>query len=195
MRPDEEVRAMVFTRPTWPNGARCAVSLSFDNFGEAFDLLRYGHAGGAMADGVYATRRGIERILDLMDRYHIPATFFLEGWNVRKYSGFAREIAERGHEVAAHGWMHEQWSTLPPDTERDLIARTTAALTEAIGRAPRGWRAPSGLTTTQTVKLLHDAGYAYDSSFGDEDIPYWLGIDAGQSGEMLEVPWSWSLDD
>src|SRR3954453_13595136 len=102
---DEEVSAMVFTRPGWPNGARCAVSLSFDNFGEAFDLLRYGHAGGALADGVYATRRGIERVLDLLDRYRIPATFFLEGWNVRKYAPFAREIAKRGHEVAAHGWM------------------------------------------------------------------------------------------
>jgi peptidoglycan/xylan/chitin deacetylase (PgdA/CDA1 family) len=186
---------MVFTRPTWPRGARCAVALSFDNFGESFDLLRYGHAGGAMADGVYATRRGIERILDLLERHHIPATFFLEGWNVRKYAPFAREIAERGHEVAAHGWMHEQWSTLPLETERDLIARTTASLTEAIGRPPRGWRAPSGLTTTATVELVHDAGYAYDSSFGDDDVPYWLGVGAGRAEEIIELPWSWSLDD
>src|SRR3954453_24162369 len=73
----EQVRGatMAFIRPTWPGGARCAVALSFDNFGESFDLLRYGHAGGAMADGVYATRRGIERILDLLGRHQIPATF------------------------------------------------------------------------------------------------------------------------
>ncbi|MHB8646101.1 MAG: polysaccharide deacetylase family protein [Thermomicrobiales bacterium] len=186
---------MVFTRPVWPGGARCAVALSFDNFGESFDLLRYGHAGGALADGVYAIRRGIPRILDLLDRYTIPASFFLEGWNVRKYPALAREIAARGHEVAAHGWMHEQWSTLPPDRERDLIARTTEAHTDALGRMPRGWRAPSGLTTTETVRLLHDAGYAYDSSFGDDDVPYWLGVGNEQAAELLEVPWSWALDD
>ena len=78
---------MVFMRPTWPGNACCAVSLTFDNFGESFDLLRYGHAGGASADGVYAPRRGIERILDLLERHTIPATFFLvvgqfgSGWS------------------------------------------------------------------------------------------------------------------
>jgi peptidoglycan-N-acetylglucosamine deacetylase len=186
---------MVFTRPTWPGGARCAVALSFDNFGESFDLLRYGHAGGAMADGVYAPRRGIERILGLLDQHHIPATFFLEGWNVRKYAALAREIAEQGHEVAAHGWMHEHWSALPLDIERDLIARATDALAEALGRPPRGWRAPSGLATTATIGLVHDAGYTYDSSFGDDDVPYWLGVGVGRNEEIMELPWSWSLDD
>lgn len=186
---------MALTRPTWPGGARCAVALSFDNFGESFDLLRYGHAGGAMADGVYAPRRGIERILALLEQRRIPATFFLEGWNLRKYPALAREIAARGHEVAAHGWMHERWSELPLDTERDLIARTTGALAEALGHPPRGWRAPSGLTTTATIGLVHDAGYTYDSSFGDDDVPYWLSVGADRSEEIIELPWSWSLDD
>ena len=178
---------MTFERPGRPNGAQCAVSLTFDNFGESFDLLRYGHAGGAMADGVYATRRGIERILDLLERHHIPATFFLEGWNVRKYARFAREIAARGHEVGAHGWMHEQWSTLQPDTERDLIARTTATLYRGLGRPPRGWRAPSGLTTTETVDCLHDSRYAYDSSFGDDDCPTGSASAPGRAEEIIEA--------
>ncbi len=186
---------MPFERPTWPGGARCAVALTFDNFGESFDLLRYGHAGGASADGVYAPRRGVDRILDLLERYQIPATFFLEGWNVRKYATLAREIAERGHEVAAHGWMHEPWSELAQEVERDLIRRTTVTLAEVTGRPPRGWRSPSGLTTVGTLALIHDAGYVYDSSFGDDDVPYWLGIGIGRAEEILELPWSWSLDD
>ena len=62
---------MTFERPQWPNDARCVVTLTFDNFGESFDLLRYGHAGGANADGVYAPRRGIERVLDLLERHGI----------------------------------------------------------------------------------------------------------------------------
>jgi peptidoglycan/xylan/chitin deacetylase (PgdA/CDA1 family) len=186
---------MPFERPALPGNARCVVTLTFDNFGESFDLLRYGHAGGASADGVYAPRRGVERVLDLLDRQAIPATFFVEGWNARKYAGLAREVDERGHEVAGHGWMHERWNELDRETERDLIARTTEALAEATGRRPTGWRAPSGLSTRWTVAALHAAGYGYDSSFGDDDAPYWLQVAADSDAEMIELPWTWTLDD
>jgi peptidoglycan/xylan/chitin deacetylase (PgdA/CDA1 family) len=185
---------MPFVRPTWPDGATCAVTLTFDNFGESFDLLRYGHAGGANADGIYAARRGIERVLDLLEKYKMSGTFFVEGWNAAKYANLAREVEERGHEIAAHGWMHERWSELDPVTERDLILRTTETLTEVLGHAPRGWRSPSGLTTTSTLSFLHEAGYVYDSSMGDEDIPYALEVTAGGT-EIMELPWSWPLDD
>jgi peptidoglycan/xylan/chitin deacetylase (PgdA/CDA1 family) len=186
---------MPFERPTWPNGARCAVTLTFDNFGESLDLIRYGHAGGASSDGVYAPRRGVERILDVLDRHQIPATFFVEGWNARKYASLAREIVARGHELGSHGWMHEPWEKLDRDTEADLIQRTTETLADIIGRPPRGWRSPGGVTTTSTLGLIHDAGYAYDSSFGDDDIPYMIQVSAARSDELVEIPWSWPLDD
>jgi peptidoglycan-N-acetylglucosamine deacetylase len=189
------MRTVQFERPTWPNGARCAVVLSFDNFGESFDLLRYGHAGGALADGVYAPRRGVPRVLDLLERHQLPATFFVEGWNARKHSELLREVAAQGHEIAAHGWMHETWNTLEPERERDLIARTTATIADVTGTAPRGWRAPSGLTTRETLALIHAAGYDWDSSFGDEDVPYRLGIATDRDETLVELPWQWSLDD
>ncbi|MFW6074820.1 MAG: polysaccharide deacetylase family protein [Chloroflexota bacterium] len=184
-----------FQRPEWPGRASCAVMLTFDNFGESFDLLRFGHAGGASADGIYAPRRGVHRILDLLDSYAIPATFFLEGWNVRKYASLAREIVERGHEVAAHGWMHERWNELPRDRERDLIRRTTEAIGEALGERPRGWRSPGGLITPATLELLHDDGYVYDSSFGDDDVPYLLQVQHERDDYLPELPWTWALDD
>jgi peptidoglycan-N-acetylglucosamine deacetylase len=182
-------------RPTWPGGARCAVALTFDNFGESLDLIRYGHAGGASADGVYAPRRGVERVLELLERHRVPATFFVEGWNAAKYASLARDIVDRGHEVGGHGWMHEQWSPLAIDQERELIRRTTGTLGEVLGIAPRGWRSPGGLTTTATLSLLHDAGYHYDSSFADDDVPYLMRVAADRPEELLEIPWSWSLDD
>jgi peptidoglycan/xylan/chitin deacetylase (PgdA/CDA1 family) len=169
--------------------------LTFDNFGESFDLLRYGHAGGALADGVYAPRRGVPRVLELLDRYQIPATFFVEGWNARRYRDLLGEVVAAGHEIGAHGWMHERWNELEPDHERDLIARTTAVIGEATGTPPRGWRAPSGLTTRATLDLIQRAGYDWDSSFGDEDIPYRLAIATGRDETLVELPWQWSLDD
>jgi peptidoglycan/xylan/chitin deacetylase (PgdA/CDA1 family) len=182
-------------RPVWPDGAHCAVTLTFDNFGEALDLFKYGHAGGALADGVYAPRRGIERILNLLDRHRIPATFFVEGWGARKYAALAREIVAAGHEVGSHGWLHESWGTLAPDEERELIHRTTETVGEVLGHPPTGWRSPGGLVTTSTLALLHDAGYQYDSSFSDEDVPYLMRIAPERSEEIVELPWSWSLDD
>jgi peptidoglycan-N-acetylglucosamine deacetylase len=186
---------MTFARPSWPNDATCAVSLTFDNFGESFDLLRYGHAGGANADGVYAPRRGVERVIDLLSRHSIRATFFLEGWNVRKYAALAREIVAQGHEVGAHGWMHEPWSTLDEAREGELIKRTTETIAEVIGQAPVGWRSPSGLTTVHTLGFLRQFDYHYDSSFGDEDVPYLLRSGPEADHEIVELPWSWGLDD
>ena len=178
-----------------PDDARCVVTLTFDNFGESYDLLRYGHAGGANADGVYSPRRGVERVLDLLDRHDISATFFVEGWNARKYRDLAREVVDRGHEIAGHGWMHERWNELDRQTERDLIQRTTEAISDAIGDSPAGWRAPSGLTTPWTVEQLKAAGCDYDSSFGDDDAPYWLRVSADEDEEIMELPWTWTLDD
>ncbi|CAN5580573.1 polysaccharide deacetylase [soil metagenome] len=186
---------MPFQRPALPDGATCVVSLTFDNFGESFDLLRYSHAGGASADGVYAPRRGVERVLDLLARHSIPATFYVEGWNARKYSDLAREVIDWGHEIAGHGWMHERWNELDRETERELIERTTDAIESATGQRPRGWRAPSGLTTPWTVEQLQAAGYNYDSSFGDDDAPYWLQVADGSDQEIVELPWTWTLDD
>jgi peptidoglycan/xylan/chitin deacetylase (PgdA/CDA1 family) len=104
-------------------------------------------------------------------------------------------VTTRGHEVGAHGWMHEQWNTLEPEHERALIERATAAIASATGSVPRGWRAPSGLTTVETLGFIHAVGYDWDSSFGDEDIPYRLGIAAGREETLVELPWQWSLDD
>jgi peptidoglycan/xylan/chitin deacetylase (PgdA/CDA1 family) len=92
--------------------------------------------------------------------------------------------------------MHEAWDKLPLERERDLIARTTDALGDVLGAAPRGWRSPGGLTTTSTLALLHDAGYAYDSSFSDEDVPYLLEVAADRpDDDLVELPWTWPLDD
>jgi peptidoglycan/xylan/chitin deacetylase (PgdA/CDA1 family) len=191
-----EVIRMPFERPTWPGDAKCAVLLTFDNFGESLDLLRYGHAGGATADGVYAPRRGVERVMDLLERKGVRGTFFVEGWNARKYASLAREIVARGHEVAAHGWMHETWNTLPLAQEQELIRRTTATLTDVLGKPVAGWRAPGGLITASTLSLLYDAGYSYDSSCGDDDVPYTLEVAVGrQPDTLLELPWTWPLDD
>lgn len=186
---------MIRPRPEWPNGTMCMVALTFDNLGESLDLLRYGHAGGALSDGVYAPRRGVDRVLELLACHGVSATFFVEGWGAQNYPEVVQDIVTAGHEVGAHGWMHETWSELGSREERELIARATDAITTAAGEPPRGWRAPSGLATPTMLEAVFDAGYEYDSSFADEDVPYRMHITAHREETLVELPWSWVNDD
>lgn len=171
------------------------VLLTYDNLGEAYDLLRFGHAGGAAADGVYAVRRGVPRLLDMLARRGLRATFFVEGWGARKYPELVRAIAAAGHEIGAHGWLHEEWSRLEADEERELIRRTTGTIGDLLGAPPSGWRSPGARTTPRTLGFLADAGYRYDSSFIDEDVPYRMQVAAGDERTLLELPMSPVLSD
>ena len=174
----------------WPGGARCAVTLTFDNMSEANELDRYGHAMGQYAEGAYAPRVGLGRILDMLERRRVPATFFIEGWSGEHYPEAVTAIVERGHEVGAHGYMHEEWGALAPATERALIEKTTAILTRLTGAAPRGWRSPGAVMTTLTVELLAGLGYRYTSDFTDRDLPYLM-----EGGALVQLPFAWVLDD
>lgn len=171
------------------------VLLTYDNLGEAYDLFRFGHAGGAAADGVYAIRRGVPRLLDVLARRELRATFFVEGWGAQRYPALVAAIAAAGHEIGAHGWLHEEWGQLGADDERELIRRTTGTIGDILGAPPQGWRSPGGRTTPRTLRLLADAGYRYDSSFIDEDVPYRLQVAAGDERTLLELPMSPVLSD
>jgi peptidoglycan/xylan/chitin deacetylase (PgdA/CDA1 family) len=186
---------MASHRPHWPGGAHCVVVLTFDNLGEALDLLRHGYAGGAFSDGVYSPRRGVQRVLDILTQRNITATFFVEGWGAEKYPHVVEDIVSEGHEIGAHGWMHETWNELAPDQERQLILRATDTIETVAKTRPSGWRAPSGLATPHMLGTLYDLGYAYDSSFTDDDVPYRIGIAPDREEDMVELPWAWNTDD
>ncbi len=180
-------------KPKWPHGAHCiaAITLNFD--GPSWDLTQGVRPLGARSGGHYSGRIGVRRQLDLLERHDIKGTFFIPGYDAECYPELIREIAARGHEVGAHGYLHERVLFEPEEEERRL-RRTHDILGDLLGAPPKGWRSPSGQKTYTTLGVLSSLGYLYDASDKDFDAPYVL--DLGDGRRMAEVPNNaFSLDD
>jgi peptidoglycan/xylan/chitin deacetylase (PgdA/CDA1 family) len=148
-------------------------------------LARYAH-------GRYAYRIGLTRILDLLKRLEIAATFFWPAIEARRCPALLARCLEEGHEIAAHGHAFEDHWTLG-EREAAILGLAHETLTRLTGAAPIGFRAPCGLLSPQTLRLLSGLGYRYDSSFVDDDAPYRLDEDGGTG--MVELPLNQWLSD
>ncbi|MBV8683504.1 MAG: polysaccharide deacetylase family protein [Caulobacteraceae bacterium] len=116
------VRAGQAYRPTtWKDGARCAFALSFDSDHETNELRDGGKSIGRMAWGQYGARVGVPKILDLLARHSVPASFFVPAVTALLYPDEQRRIVSEGHEIGIHSWIHELNSVLPYGAERDLM--------------------------------------------------------------------------
>lgn len=201
---DDEVMAAVnqvragrsLTPTSWPGGARVAVLLSFDVDNETVQGLRDGEVSiGPLSQGEYGHRVALPRVLRMLEREGIPASFFFPAWSLKIAPHQADLVDASGmHEIAAHGWIHERNADLDADTERRLLEQAVATITEVTGRRPVGYRAPSWNMSPATLSIVRDLGFLYESSLMADDGPYELLAD-GQPTGMVEIPVEWILDD
>ena len=180
----------------WPNGARVAVLLSFDVDNDTILLARSTNPSiGAMSQGEYGARVGLQRVVDLIDRHNIPASFFIPAVSLILQPDMVDVIQQSGrHEFAVHGWIHELNTELDADTERDLIGRATDYLESVTGRRPVGYRAPSWNFSPNTLRIIRGFEFLYDSSLMADDRPYEL-LQNGEATGIVELPVEWILDD
>jgi peptidoglycan-N-acetylglucosamine deacetylase len=184
---------------SWPDGKRVAVLLSFDVDNETPTLSAAQDPRqasiGTLSRGQYGARIGLQRVLDVLDRNSIPASFFIPAMSLELHPEMTAAIKRSGrHEFAVHGWIHEQNPTLPPEVERDLVQRARAALERITGQRPVGYRAPSWNFSPNTLAMLRELGFLYDSSLMADDRPYEL-LENGQPTGIVELPVEWILDD
>jgi peptidoglycan/xylan/chitin deacetylase (PgdA/CDA1 family) len=190
-----QVRAGRSLRPTsWPGGARCAVALSFDSDHETNELRDGGKSIGRMSWGQYGNRVGVPRILKLLQRSAVPATFFVPAVTALLYPDEQRRVIAEGHEIGLHGWIHELNSVLPEKDERELHLRASDTLTEITGVRPVGMRTPSWDFSPATLAIQREMGLLYDSSLMADDDPYELDQDGEPTG-IVELPVEWIRDD
>ena len=196
MKVVHSVRAGRSLQPkAWPNGARVAVALSFDVDNETVNL-RFGQPTvGDLSQGQYGARAGLPRIVTLLDRHAIPATFFIPAVSLLIDRSQAELIKRAGrHEFAVHGWIHEMNTAVPADVERRLVQQAMDTLTAITGTRPVGYRAPSWNFSPATMSIVRDLGFLYESSLMADDSPYELMQDGKATG-VVELPVEWILDD
>jgi peptidoglycan/xylan/chitin deacetylase (PgdA/CDA1 family) len=179
----------------WPGGARVAVLFSFDADNETVSL-RFGEPTvGALSQGQYGGRVGLRRILDVLDKNQVPATFFIPSVSLALTPEMLPMIKKSGrHEIGVHGWIHEMNSTLTDSAERALLDRAIGELTRMTGERPVGYRAPSWNFSPNTLSILRDLGMRYESSLMADDRPYEILQDGRPTG-LVELPVEWILDD
>jgi peptidoglycan/xylan/chitin deacetylase (PgdA/CDA1 family) len=184
---------------------RLTVALTFDH-DSLSDGIRRGDSPVKLSHAEFGHRVGVPRILELLARESIPASWFVPGATLDLYPEDAEAILAGGHELASHGWYHEDFAELSPDEQRGILDRSVAAVRRITGAAPRGFRAPYWALGSETLGLVEDAGYDYDSSLQADDYRVYRvrrgdrhsmteGSTFGPEGRLLEVPGYWAMDD
>jgi peptidoglycan/xylan/chitin deacetylase (PgdA/CDA1 family) len=200
---EEQIREIVnrvragrdLTPKAWPNGARVAVGLSFDLDNETGSLRDNSSSPSLLSQGQYGSRAGLPRVLGLLDRHAIAASFFVPAVSAMIYPESIKAItASRRHEIGLHGWIHERNSQLDRATERDLLTRAAKTLESMTGARPVGMRTPSWDYSPHTIEIARELKLLYDSSLMADDRPYEV-MAAGQPTGIVELPVEWILDD
>jgi peptidoglycan/xylan/chitin deacetylase (PgdA/CDA1 family) len=183
------------TPDSWPNDSRVAVLLSFDVDNETVAWWDGEPAITDLSRGEYGSRVALKRVVDLLEEYEVPASFFIPALSLKTSPQMAEEIKRLPrHEFAVHGWIHERNTRVPADREREMVEQSIQVLKEITGEDPVGYRAPSWNFSKATPQILMDAGFLYESSMMADDRPYELVVN-GQPTGMVELPVEWILDD
>ncbi|MBM3584521.1 MAG: polysaccharide deacetylase [Alphaproteobacteria bacterium] len=180
----------------WPNGARCAVAFTFDVDAESLVHLGYRDEAdnkiAALSELGYDAEIAVPRIIALYQRYGLKQTFFVPAWCLEQHPAMTDLILQDGHEIAHHGYLHENPNKLSAEEERDWLGHAIETIERTTGRRPRGYRAPSYAFSRNTAGFLIEEGFDYDASLMGDDIPYVL---EHPRGRLIELPSTRQLDD
>jgi peptidoglycan/xylan/chitin deacetylase (PgdA/CDA1 family) len=180
--------------PMWKGGARACVALSFDSDHETIELRNGGRSFSKLSQGQYGARQGTPRILRLLEKHGVPATFFMPAVSAKLHPDEIRAVAAAGHEIGIHSWIHELNSKLGYEAERDLSLRARDTLEALAGRRPVGMRTASWDFSPWTLQIVREMGLLYDSSLMADDEPYEL-LEHGEPTGVVELPVEWIRDD
>ncbi len=186
----------------WPQGARLVVSLSLQMETGA-QPERGANGPWGVLDArypdlptekwyEYGFKEGIPRLLDMYDRRKVKVTSHMVGMSVEKHPALAKEIVERGHEAAAHGYTWEPQYAKTPAEERASYEANIRAIQQATGTKPVGFNAPGMRATPATFGILQDLGFLYHTDDLSRDEPFLIPV---EGKPFVVVPYTFVLND
>lgn len=189
-----------------PSGMRVAVNIGVDFDAHSLWMGSYGFTTpGYLSRGEFGAEVGAPRLLKLFEKYDLKSTWCTPTHTMETFPNAFAAVVDAGHEIAAHGCVHEKIGTLKPDEERALMERQIRLHEKIVGKRPRGYRSPSWDFTESTLGILEDYKFSWDSSLMGRDLePYRPrpvtvrdegGNVFGPASPVLEIPVSWLLDD
>jgi len=137
--------------PHWPGETRAACAFTFDLDAETLWMARGVNEPVALSQGRFGPVEAVPRILSLLDKAEVRASFFIPAWTAMHYPDTVRAIAAAGHDIGCHGDEHERVSDLDPKQEEAILSRSLEALTPLAGQRPVGWRAPAWQLSSSSV--------------------------------------------
>lgn len=184
---------------------RHIVCLSFDHDNTSLFLATDRTTPTMMSRGEFGSV-ALPRILDLLKRYNLPATFFTPGHTLESYPDDTERLLASHHEIGHHGWTHRVPAALGRDGEEEELVRGIETIRRLTGDAPTGYRSPAWDLSEHSVDLLLKHGFAYDSSMMGHDYDCYFAprpdtapldqpLVRGAATTLVEMPISWSLDD
>jgi peptidoglycan/xylan/chitin deacetylase (PgdA/CDA1 family) len=195
-------KSLVDDDVSWPNKQQIAVRVVVDY---SVDAVGDGIGHTDINRSVIAHARGVQvwRLLDLFDKYGVRATFAVPAIMAEAFGDNVREASQRGHEIAAHGYLHEDVSKLDRQEEERRLRLTTDLLEDVAGNRPVGWFSlPTrndpdgcGYLSSNTMALLDEAGYSYFGNGLADDIPYYWIYDFEKRKNVLTLPYYYHFDD
>ena len=178
----------------WPEGARLAMSFVVnveegsemspaegDRGPEAVDelgvvLKKPIRNFGNESNYRYGIKAGAPRVMALLERARITATFTAAAQSLERAPDLARRIVEGGHEVCSHGWRWVHQFHMSEEEERDFIRKAVRSIERTTGRRPFGWLSRY-LSTPSTRRLLIEEGFTYHMDDYSDDRPFWDYVD------------------
>jgi peptidoglycan/xylan/chitin deacetylase (PgdA/CDA1 family) len=138
----------------------------------------------------YGNRVGFWRMLEVFDRFGLPAALAINGSAIAAYEAIARAAHERGWEFIGHGFSQKNMQKV--ENEAEDIARTSKAIADFTGRPPRGWLGPGLTETWETPDLLVEAGYDYVCDWVLDDQPTILKT---RTKPIVNIPYTQECND
>jgi peptidoglycan-N-acetylglucosamine deacetylase len=194
----------------------CAFGTDIDAVAGWIESYGGGDSPSDIQRGIWAGEVGTIRLLKLFKKYNLKTSFFIPGHAIESFPDQVRRVADEGHEIGAHGYLHENPIAMTPTQEEAVLSKSVELIEKLTSKRPRGYVAPWWEMSAVTAELLKKYGFTYDHSQGHRDFqPFyarvgekWTTIDYSKKAEewmkplqhgteidLVEIGANWYVDD